>query len=72
MGCESLSFLPTTVWPFQWEDYPLLHKLIVEYSLSSYDASYLALAVKEQCGLAPLDSRLANAAEAETVELKLK
>ncbi len=37
------------------------------YRLSAYDASYLALAVREGCALASLDRRLNEAAAAEGV-----
>lgn len=37
------------------------------HGLSSYDATYLALALAEQCPIATLDRRLAEAARAERV-----
>ena len=37
--------------------------------LTAYDAGYLALAVREDCALASLDSRLNEAAAAEGVAL---
>ena len=39
------------------------------HRLTAYDASYLALAVREGCALASLDRRLNEAAAAEGVEL---
>ncbi len=37
------------------------------YRLTAYDASYLALAIREGCALASLDRRLNEAAVAEGV-----
>ena len=39
------------------------------HRLTAYDASYLALAIREDCPLASLDRRLSKAAEAEGITL---
>jgi predicted nucleic acid-binding protein len=43
--------------------------LALEYHLSSYDASYLELAIRRGLPLATEDDRLARAAESARVEL---
>ena len=48
---------------------PLIHSLAQRRGLTSYDASYLALALNEGAKLASLDDALKNAASAEGVEL---
>lgn len=40
-----------------------------EHGLTAYDASYLALAIREGCALASLDRRLTEAAAAEGVAI---
>ena len=44
-------------------------ELAVKHRLTSYDATYLELAVRKQAALATLDKALARAAEAEKVPL---
>ena len=43
-------------------------ELARDHRLTAYDASYLALAIREDCALASLDRRLTEAAAAEGVE----
>lgn len=43
-------------------------ELARDHRLTAYDASYLALAIREDCALASLDRRLTAAAVAEGVE----
>ena len=43
-------------------------ELARDHRLTAYDASYLALAIREDCALASLDRRLTEAAAAVGVE----
>lgn len=54
--------------PSEPDDYEVM-ALARSYGLTAYDASYLALAIREACALASLDRRLNEAAAAEGVAL---
>ncbi len=54
--------------PSEPDDYEVM-ALARSHGLTAYDASYLALAIREACALASLDRRLNEAAAAEGVAL---
>ena len=64
-----------TLLPIRFRDFeqpmaiPVIHALAQRRSLTFYDATYLALAIKEGARLASLDNALKNAATAEGIVL---